>query len=74
MGRDFSARLLLKKDDTDEKNGGWRLAFDFDNDGSGGVAPSSEGLATKESVGACPKCGAVVRDTGGRYLCEKKCQ
>lgn len=71
MGRDFSARLLLKKDDTDEKNGGWRLAFDFDNDGSGGVAPSSEGLATKESVGACPKCGAVVRDTGGRYLCEK---
>ena len=24
MGRDFSARLLLKKDDTDEKNGGWR--------------------------------------------------
>ncbi|MGI9306282.1 MAG: DNA topoisomerase III, partial [Gammaproteobacteria bacterium] len=63
MGREFSAETVLQKDD----KGMWRAAFDFDK------APMPEDeLRQKESVGACPKCNAPVRDAGNMFLCERK--
>ncbi|MBE8158578.1 MAG: DNA topoisomerase III, partial [Betaproteobacteria bacterium] len=67
MGREFSAEMVLKKDE----NGAWRAAFDF---GEPAAAATLEELKQKEEVGACPKCGAPVRNAGGAYVCEKKAE
>ena len=64
MGREFSAEMILKKDD----KGALRPAFDFGEI----TPPSPEEMKEKEEVGACPKCGAPVRDAGMVYMCEKK--
>ena len=66
LGREFAAAVFLRRDD---ETGIWRGVFDFDR--SSGAEMSPEELQTKESVGACPKCGATVRDVGGRFVCEK---
>lgn len=66
IGREFSAAVFLRKDENDA----WRAMFDFDRRDNGAEL-SSEELQGKESVGACPKCGAQVRDTGARFVCEK---
>ncbi|MGI9306698.1 MAG: topoisomerase C-terminal repeat-containing protein, partial [Gammaproteobacteria bacterium] len=36
------------------------------------VAAAEKALRDKESVGACPKCAAPVRDAGNMFLCERK--
>ena len=64
LGREFSAEVFLR-----EEKGIWRAVFDFDN--SGGAEINAEELREKDAVGACPKCGAQVRNAGARYLCEK---
>ena len=65
LGREFSAKTVLRKDG----EGVWRAVFDF------GAPPerlSAEEIRQKDEIGACPKCGAPVRDAGGAYMCEKK--
>jgi len=62
-GKPFAAALRLADD--------FRLEFDF-----GQRADSDEGapppdFSGKESLGACPKCGARVFDHGAVYVCEK---
>ena len=67
QGREFSARMLLQKDDA----GVWRAAFDFDDGGGSAATLDAEALAEKEIIADCPKCGAKVREIGARYLCER---
>jgi len=66
LGREFSANILLKKD---EDSGLLRAIFGFDQQNED--VPDEAELAEKESVGSCPKCGGTVRDLGTRYHCEK---
>ena len=57
LGREFSAEMIIKDDFT--------VDFDFGNaTGDEDIDPQS-----CESLGACPKCGAMVLDTPRRYLC-----
>jgi DNA topoisomerase-3 len=65
MGREFSAPMFLRKDD----DGNWKAIFDFDN--NGGKELTAADLQDKETVGACPKCTASVRDVGV-YVCKRK--
>jgi len=62
MGRPFAAVLKLN----DEQ----RIDFDF-----GQARPEDEGEApdfsAQKPLGACPKCGARVFDSGMAYVCEK---
>lgn len=63
MGRPFAAVLKL----TDEQ----RIEFDFGQarpEDEGGEAPD---FSTQKTLGACPKCGANVYDSGMAYVCEK---
>lgn len=66
LGRAFSAEVKLKK----EEDGSWRAAFAFENAEEVTQMDSSE-LMQKEIIAPCPKCGAHVRDSGGKYICEK---
>ena len=67
MGREFSAMVTLKKD---AESGKWRTTFDFEGER---IELSAADLQSRARVGACPKCGAAVRDTeGGGYICENK--
>lgn len=57
LGSEFSAELVIKNDFT--------ASFDFDDDdGDDAIDPQN-----CEQVGACPKCGTAVVDTGKRYSC-----
>lgn len=67
LGREFSAKLILKKDDKGEL----RATFDFDQPDENETPPSAEELQAKAVVGPCPKCGAAVRDMDTTYTCEK---
>jgi DNA topoisomerase-3 len=62
QGRPFSAGLKL--------NGEFKIEFDF---GQGAGADSDEPVdfSGKQSLGACPKCGARVFEHGVSYVCEK---
>ncbi|MBL8377278.1 MAG: DNA topoisomerase III [Burkholderiales bacterium] len=61
MGRPFAASLKLNAD--------FRAEFDFGQDAlEEGEAPD---FSDKESLGACPKCGAAVFEHGSGYICEK---
>jgi len=63
MGRPFAAVLKLN----DEQ----RIDFDFGQarpEDEGGQAPD---FSTQQPLGACPKCGARVFDSGMAYVCEK---
>ena len=63
MGRPFAAVLKLN----DEQ----RIDFDFGQarpEDEGGAAPD---FSTQQPLGACPKCGARVFDSGMAYVCEK---
>ncbi|MFN0161050.1 MAG: DNA topoisomerase III [Burkholderiales bacterium] len=61
MGRPFAASLKL--------NAEFRAEFDFGQDAlEEGEAPDFSG---KESLGACPKCGADVFEHVSGYICEK---
>ena len=53
----------------DEDAGNYKLEFDFGQD----EADSGElvDFNDQEPLGACPKCGAAVREHGKNYVCEK---
>ncbi len=62
MGRPFAAVLKLN----DEQ----RIEFDFGQarpEDEGGQAPD---FSSQQPLGACPKCGARVFDSGMAYVCE----
>jgi DNA topoisomerase-3 len=63
MGRPFAAVLKLN----DEQ----RIDFDFGQarpEDEGGAAPD---FSAQQPLGACPKCGSRVFDSGMAYVCEK---
>ncbi|MCE2773988.1 MAG: topoisomerase C-terminal repeat-containing protein, partial [Burkholderiaceae bacterium] len=67
-GWPFTAEIVLKLNE-EERN--WKLEFNFGDDkadeASGELVEFGEGAA----LGACPKCGAAVREHGNNYICEK---
>jgi DNA topoisomerase-3 len=67
-GWPFTAEIVLKFNE-EERN--WKLEFNFGDDksdeGSGELVEFGESAA----LGACPKCGAAVREHGNNYVCEK---
>jgi len=67
-GWPFTAEIVLKLNE-EERN--WKLEFNFGDDkadeASGELVEFGEGAA----LGACPKCGATVREHGNNYICEK---
>ncbi len=66
MGRPFAAELRLAREGG---TGQYKLEFDF---GQAGAADSSEApdFSAQEPLGACPKCGARVFESGSSYVCE----
>ncbi len=66
-GWPFTAEMALVYNE-EEQN--WKLEFDFGDDKN---ADSGEivDLSNQAVLGACPKCGASVREHGSNYLCEK---
>ncbi|MCW5628405.1 MAG: DNA topoisomerase III, partial [Rhodoferax sp.] len=67
-GWPFTAEMVIKYDD-EAKN--YKLEFDFGDDKKGEETGELVDFAGKESLGACPKCGAAVYDHGKNYVCEK---
>jgi DNA topoisomerase-3 len=67
-GWPFTAEMIIKFDD-ESKN--YKLEFDFQDDN--GTAANAEPIdfSSLTSLGACPKCGAGVFETGKNYVCEK---
>ncbi len=67
MGRPFAAELKLAREGG---AGQWKLEFDFGDaaGGEGGEAPDFTG---QQPLGACPKCGGAVYETGSSYVCER---
>jgi DNA topoisomerase-3 len=67
-GWPFTAEIVLKFNE-EERN--WKLEFNFgedkDAEDSGELVEFGETVA----LGACPKCGAAVREHGTNYVCEK---
>ena len=61
LGRPFAAVIKL----TDE------FKFEFYFGQGGGEDGEAVDFTGKESIGACPKCGAKVYDHGMAYVCEK---
>ena len=67
-GWPFVAEIALKYNE-EEKN--WKLEFDFGEDAKAAESGEIVDLSGKESLGACPKCGAPVKEFGKSYVCEK---
>lgn len=63
-GKAFSAILKLEQND----KGGWRVTFDFGNDGNG-ENDSPEDLARFPVVAKCPVDQAPVHETPNAYVC-----
>jgi DNA topoisomerase III len=66
-GWPFTAEMVIKFDE-DSKN--YKLEFDFGNDDAAQTGELVD-LSANEALGACPKCGAAVREHGKNYICEK---
>ena len=66
-GWPFTAEMVIKFDE-DSKN--YKLEFDFGNDDAAQTGELVD-LSASEPLGACPKCGAAVREHGKNYICEK---
>ena len=66
-GWPFTAEMVIKFDE-DSKN--YKLEFDFGNDDAAQTGELVD-LSANEPLGACPKCGAAVREHGKNYICEK---
>jgi DNA topoisomerase III len=62
------AELALKFSEEDKN---WKLEFDFGDDAKAAETGEIVDLSGQESVGACPKCGAPVKEFGKSYVCEK---
>ena len=67
-GWPFTAEMVIKFDD-ETKN--YKLEFDFGDDRKGEESGEIIDFTDKESLGACPKCGAPVYDHGKNYVCMK---
>jgi DNA topoisomerase III len=67
-GWPFVAELALKFSEEDKN---WKLEFDFGDDAKAAETGEIVDLSGQESVGACPKCGAPVKEFGKSYVCEK---
>jgi DNA topoisomerase-3 len=63
MGKPFAAALRLSDD--------FRVEFDFGQGTTAAAGEEAPDFSAKESLGACPKCGARVFDHGAAYVCEK---
>ncbi len=67
-GWPFTAEMVIK---FDEETKNYKLEFDFGDDRKGEESGEIIDFAGKESLGACPKCGAAVVDHGKSYVCVK---
>jgi DNA topoisomerase-3 len=63
MGKPFAAGLRL--------NDALKLEFDFGQGSASGEGEEAPDFSQRESLGACPKCGARVYEHGVAYVCEK---
>ena len=66
-GWPFTAEMVIK---FDEENKNYKLEFDFGDDDAAQTGELVD-LSASEPLGACPKCGAAVREHGKNYVCEK---
>ena len=66
-GWPFTAEIALVYSE-EEQN--WKLEFDFGEDKNQDTGELVD-LSTQTVLGACPKCGAGVREHGNSYVCEK---
>jgi DNA topoisomerase III len=63
-GRPFTAAIILTDD--------FKAEFDFDRNGAdGSPSEKSDDFVNPDSLGACPKCGHRVFETGRSYVCEQ---
>ncbi len=67
-GWPFTAEMVIK---FDEETKNYKLEFDFGDDRKGEESGEIIDFAGKQSLGACPKCGAAVVDHGKSYVCVK---
>ena len=68
MGRPFAAELKLAQEDG---KGQWKLEFDFGDSALGSDGGEAPDFSAQQALGACPKCGSAVYETGSSYVCEK---
>ena len=66
-GWPFTAEIALVFNE-EEQN--WKLEFDFGADKNQETGEIVD-LSAQAPLGACPKCGASVREHGSSYVCEK---
>ena len=67
-GWPFVAEMNLK---FSEEDSNWKLEFDFGDDKNAEETGELVEFAADHALGACPKCGAGVREHGTNYVCEK---
>ncbi len=67
-GWPFVAEMNLKFSEEDRN---WKLEFDFGDDKNAEETGELVEFGAAEALGACPKCGAGVREHGANYVCEK---
>ena len=67
-GWPFVAEMNLK---FSEEDNNWKLEFDFGDDKNAEETGELVEFAADHALGACPKCGAGVREHGTNYVCEK---
>ena len=67
-GWPFVAEMNLK---FSEEDNNWKLEFDFGDDKNAEETGELVEFGVAEALGACPKCGAGVREHGANYVCEK---
>ena len=63
LGKPFAAGVRL--------NDEFRVEFDFGHGSASSDAEEAPDFSERESLGACPKCGARVFEHGVAYVCEK---
>ena len=67
-GWPFTAEMKLVFSEEDKN---WKLEFDFGDDKNAEETGELVDFGDQPSLGACPKCGAPVREHGSNYVCEK---
>ncbi|MGH8735790.1 MAG: DNA topoisomerase III [Burkholderiales bacterium] len=63
MGKPFAAGVRLNDD--------FRVEFDFGQGSASSEGEEAPDFSAQVSLGACPKCGALVFEYGVAYVCEK---
>lgn len=67
-GWPFVAEVAIVRD---EEAGNYKLEFDFGDDKNDEESGELVDFSGRESLGACPKCGAPVYEHGSNYVCAK---